>query len=288
MRRPPLPSLWRGARLGALLFVLTVLSVYLAGGTRLVLGLVSILLAHEMGHYLTSRRYGIDASLPYFIPFPFPFHLVGTFGAFIRIRSPFPDRRALFDVGIAGPLAGFAAALPVLVLGVLEAHLVPARDGPEYIRLGLPLLMQWATDAVHGPREPGTMLLLGPLGLAAWFGLFLTALNLIPVGQLDGGHVTYALFGRRAHLVSRAGLLASVLLVAHRPSWLVWSVLLLLLARRGHPPTMDDLSGLGRGRRALAVVGAVVFALCFTPSPVVVTWPEFLAGLAELWRLLVS
>jgi membrane-associated protease RseP (regulator of RpoE activity) len=232
------------------------------------------MLTHEMGHYLACRRYGVDASLPFFIPFPF--HFVGTFGAFIRIRSPFPDRRVLFDVGIAGPLAGFVVCLPVLALGVMEAEVVPA----TFVGLGLgePLLFQWATALLRDDLPAGSTLVIGPLGMAAWFGLLLTALNLMPIGQLDGGHVVYALLRDRATLVSRIALVASLFLVYLRPSWLIWSVLLLVLSRP-HPPTLRDSVPVGRGRVVVGLIGLVVFAICFTPEPIMISWADF----AQAW-----
>jgi membrane-associated protease RseP (regulator of RpoE activity) len=276
----PLPSPWTGAWRNVLLFLLTIASVYWvgltgypmghAGGVRLVVAVIAIMLTHEMGHYLACRRYGVDASLPYFIPFPF--HMVGTFGAFIRIRSPFPDRRVLFDVGIAGPLAGFVVCLPVLALGVLEASVVPETFGG--LGLGEPLLLQWATALLRDDVTPGTTLLIGPLGMAAWFGLLLTALNLMPIGQLDGGHVIYALLRKRAALVSRLALLASLFLVYLRPFWLVWSVLLLVLSRP-HPPTVYDARPVGRGRVVVGLIGLAVFIVSFTPEPILISWGDF-------------
>ena len=289
---PPrrLPSPWVGAWRNAALFLLTAVSVYWvgftqyplghAGGARLVVAVMSIMLAHEMGHYLACRRYGVDASLPFFIPFPL--HLVGTFGAFIRIRGAFPDRRALFDIGIAGPLAGFVVCLPVLALGVLEARVTTETVGG--IGLGEPLLFQWATALLRGDAAEDATLVIGPLGMAAWFGLLLTALNLMPIGQLDGGHVVYALIRERAQLVSRAALVVSLFLVYLRPSWLFWSLLLLVLSRP-HPPTLRDSRPIGAGRVAVGIVGLLVFAVSFTPEPIHVSWADFGAALRELGAL---
>ena len=249
-----------------------------AGGVRLVIAVVAIMLSHEMGHYLACRRYGVDASLPYFIPFPF--HFVGTFGAFIRIRSPFPDRRVLFDVGIAGPLAGFVICLPVLALGVLEAQVAPDSFGG--LGLGEPLLFQWAAALLRNDVPAGAVLVIGPLGMAAWFGLLLTALNLMPIGQLDGGHVVYALLRERATLVSRFALVATVGLVYLRPSWLFWSVLLLVLSRP-HPPTLRDSIPVGRGRVVVGLIGLAVFVVSFTPEPIMISWADFI----QAWREVV-
>jgi membrane-associated protease RseP (regulator of RpoE activity) len=238
---------------------------------------MSILFAHEMGHYLACRYYGVDATLPFFIPAP-GIGLVGTLGAFIRIRGPIPHRRALFDIGIAGPLAGFAVCLPVLWLGVTEAQVVPATTpDANMLSLGEPLLFQWATVWLRGAAVEGHTLLLGPLGAAAWFGLFVTALNMMPVGQLDGGHVTHAMIRRHAVVVSRLGILACAGLLFLRPTWLLWTVVLLVLARRPHPPTLDDEQPLGRARFVVGLFGFAVFAVCFTPSPIVISWQEFLS-----------
>jgi membrane-associated protease RseP (regulator of RpoE activity) len=246
-----------------------------AGGVRLVVAVIAIMLAHEMGHYIACRHYGVDATLPFFIPFPF--HMVGTFGAFIRIRSPFPDRRVLFDVGIAGPLAGFVVCLPVIVLGVLEAGVVPVTFGG--LNLGEPLLLQWATALLRNDVPAGMTLLIGPLGMAGWFGLLLTALNLMPIGQLDGGHVVYALLRERATLVSYLALLASLFLVYLRPSWLFWSLLVLVLSRP-HPPTLRDARPVGGGRVLVGLIGLAVFAVSFTPEPIMISWADFIRA----WR----
>jgi membrane-associated protease RseP (regulator of RpoE activity) len=263
----------RGAWRNALWFALTVASVWIVGGWLLVAAVMSILVAHEMGHYLACRYYRVDASLPYFIPFPI--HLAGTLGAFIRIREPFPNRKILFDIGIAGPFAGFLVCLPVLVLGLWEAQVVAtASIGDGGISLGEPLLFQWATWAVLGSLPEGTTLLIGPLGKAAWFGLLVTALNLVPVGQLDGGHVSYAILRGRSVLVGRAAMMVSLFLLYLRPTWLLWSVLLFLLGRP-HPPTLDDTAPLGTTRTILGLVGALVFAVSFTPNPILITWREY-------------
>ncbi len=273
-------------------FLLTAASVFLTGaaqppapgdpqifglnavaGLKLAVALFAILGSHEMGHYLACRYYRVDASLPYFIPFP---SFSGTLGAFIRIRGPIPHRRALFDIGIAGPLAGFVVCLPVLVLGVLEAHWAPLSGSGDFIEFGDPLLFRWAVTALRGSGPDGQSLVIGPLGLAAWFGLFVTALNMMPVGQLDGGHVTYSLWPRWAHRISRLGLVACAGLLYLRPTWLLWTLLLLVLGRRPHFPTLNDALPVGRDRLAVGLLGFAIFAVCFTPSPVIVSWSDFL------------
>jgi membrane-associated protease RseP (regulator of RpoE activity) len=259
---------------------MTVLSIYAHGGWSLVLGLLAILIAHEMGHYVACLRYGVDATLPYFIPFPI-LSFAGTLGAFIRIRSPIPNRRALFDIGIAGPLAGFVVALPVLLLGALEAQIGPTPTEVDTPSLGEPLLFRLAITAVHGQIPDDMTTFIGPFGTAAWFGLFVTALNLMPVGQLDGGHATYAVLRGKAVYVSRAAFLACLGLLYLRPTWLLWCVVLFLL-RRPHPPTLDDSVPLGRARVGVALVSIGVFILCFTPSPFIISWADFWTALRGL------
>ncbi len=295
---PPPPSFWHAYGRHALLFVLTAASVFLcdgllllrgpdgalsvawdvAAGLRLAAAVMAILLAHEMGHYVACRVYGVDATLPFFLPAPLINPLVGTFGAVIRIKSPFPHRRALFDIGIGGPLAGFVVCLPVLWLGLLEAQVVP-RDPQSFgLTLGQPLLFRLAARALLGTVPAGSTLLIGPLGMAAWFGLLITALNLIPIGQLDGGHVTYALFGRHAERLSRAVwwlCVASIVLIG--PAFILWTALVRVLGLR-HPPTLDDGAPLGRARVLVAFVGLCVFVLCFLPDPFRHSWHDFFAA----------
>ena len=234
-----------------------------------------------MGHYVACRIYRVDATLPFFIPAPL-LSLVGTLGAFIRIRSPIPHRRALFDIGIAGPLAGFFVCLPVLLLGVAEARIRPADPDSAGLLLGEPLLFQWAVRWLRGPVPPELTVHLGSLGLAAWFGLFVTALNMLPIGQLDGGHVTYALIGRRAMTVSNLGSWACLLLTYFGPNWLVWSLLLRILGRR-HPPTLDDRASVGGGRVIVGLFGYLVFGVCFVPDPLIWSWRDFFEAVWSLF-----
>lgn len=276
----PRAGAWRTWGRNVFWFVLTAASVYVTGGPLLAAALLSILFAHEMGHYLACRYYRVDATLPFFIPFPL-LSLVGTLGAFIRIRSPIPNRRALFDIGIAGPLAGFAVCLPVVALSVHEMSLVATAPRTAEIYLNDPLLLQWVTTWVFGNVPDGMTVLVGPLGLAAWFGLFLTGLNLIPIGQLDGGHVMYALFRERATLVSRVGWWVCLGLAYFSPSWIVWAILLLFLGRR-HPRTLNDYAPLGRGRAVVGALGFLVFAVCFIPDPIVGSWATLRELLGQL------
>jgi membrane-associated protease RseP (regulator of RpoE activity) len=244
-------------------------------GARLAIGLLAILVAHEMGHYVAARRYGVDVTLPFFLPFPVPgMSLVGTLGAFIRIRSPIPHRRALFDIGVAGPLAGFLVCLPVLWLGIREATVEPLAPQAEGLFLGEPLIFDWLTRWIHGAVPADHTLLMGPLGLAAWFGLLVTALNLMPIGQLDGGHATYALLRGRAHGISRIASWVCVALVYFGPSWILWAILMRVLGRP-HPPTLDDDDPVGRTRVLVGFLSLAVFVLCFVPDPIVFSWRDF-------------
>lgn len=228
------------------------------------LTLLSILLAHEMGHYITCLRYGINASLPYFLPAP---TLIGTLGAFIRIRSPIYTRRALFDVGVAGPVAGFAVLLPALIAGVLESKLLPGIANRGDFVFGTPLALRFL-ELVFYPGVPVSDINLHPIARAAWVGLLATALNLLPIGQLDGGHILYAFFGRKQHrLLSRLFVAALVPIgIFCSYSWLLWAVLLAVFGLR-HPVIYDD-SELGRGRTWMGVLALLLLLLSFTFTPI--------------------
>ena len=235
------------------------------------LTILGVLGAHEMGHYLYCRKYGIDATLPFFIPLPPLVFLTGTLGAVIRIRSPFPNKRVLFDVGIAGPIGGMLVLVPALIYGLSISPLVPEPTQGTLLFLGEPLLFQWLTTLVAGPIPDGQTLNMHPMVFACWFGLLATALNLLPFGQLDGGHIAYAALGRRAWIVSAITLAVVVVLAVQSTSWIVFAVLLLVMWRivgLGHPPPLNDYEPIGSGRMALAVLAAVMFAVCFTPTPI--------------------
>jgi membrane-associated protease RseP (regulator of RpoE activity) len=225
--------------------------------------LLSILLAHEMGHYFTCRYYGIEATYPYFIPAP---TLIGTMGAFIRIKSPIPTRRALFDVGISGPLAGVIVAIPALALATLQARAGAPVALPDTIRLGTPLAIVLLGKFLNPGVNPAAVAF-EPLGCAAWVGLFATALNLIPIGQLDGGHVLYAVLGERHRAISRGLLLALLPLgVFCWAGWVVWAVILLVVGVR-HPLVMYPLEPLDKPRKSLAVLAALILLFTFVPTP---------------------
>jgi membrane-associated protease RseP (regulator of RpoE activity) len=228
-----------------------------------------ILGTHELGHYLACRYYQVDASLPFFIPMPIV--LTGTLGAFIRIREPIPTKRMLFDIGIAGPLAGFAFALPTLFIGVA---LSPVAQVPENLigfHLGEPLLFRAAAWLTWGSIPEGYSLNLHPMAFAAWFGLLATALNLFPIGQLDGGHISYAVLGRRSTAVTLGTVCVAIGLTFFSMSWLVWTVLLVAMTLAmgpRHPRTIDEDVPLDGARIWLALVALVVFVVCFTPNPI--------------------
>lgn len=229
--------------------------------------LLLILGTHEMGHYLVSRRHNLSVTLPYFIPAPpFPF-IVGTFGAFIRIRSPIQDKRALLDVGCAGPLTGVLVSLPVILVGLKLSTVKVMPGGGEGLILGEPLLFQFLSFLVFGQLSPDHHIFLHPAAFAGWIGLLVTALNLIPVGQLDGGHVSYALFPAYHKKISWACLLLLVVSgLFFWQGWLIWALLLYLLGMR-HPPPSYDWVPLDRRRKILGVITILVFLLTFTPAP---------------------
>ncbi len=232
--------------------------------------ILGILGAHEFGHYYACRYYGIDASLPYFLPAPPPM-LMGTFGAFIRIRQPIPTKRQLFDVGIAGPIAGFVVAVPVLLTGLSLSRVVPLPPEFHGIELGEPLLFQGLSWLQWGTPPEGHSINMHPMAFAAWFGLLATLLNLFPIGQLDGGHISYAVLGRRSTILSVATVLSLVGLTVFSRSWIVWTVLtlgLLIMFGARHPQTIDEDVPLDRGRIILAVFAVIMFILCFTPAPI--------------------
>jgi membrane-associated protease RseP (regulator of RpoE activity) len=231
--------------------------------------LLLILGAHEMGHYVVSRRHHLDCSLPYFLPAPpFPF-IVGTFGAFIRIRSPIQDKRALLDVGCSGPLVGVIVSIPVLMAGLKLSAIKVAPSGVGGLILGEPLLFKFINWLVMGPLPPDHHVLLHPVAFAGWIGLLVTALNLLPVGQLDGGHVAYALFPTHHLTISLACLGGLVVFgVLAWQGWLIWAMLLTLLGFR-HPPPSHYWIPLDRRRKILGVVTIMVFMVTFTPVPFV-------------------
>jgi membrane-associated protease RseP (regulator of RpoE activity) len=254
-----------GRRSVSLTVAETVLNGFWYSGTILL-----ILGAHELGHYLACRYYQVDASLPFFIPMPLV--LTGTLGAFIRIREPIPTKRMLFDIGIAGPLAGFVFVVPTLFLGVFLSPVVRVPDTlVNGINLGEPLLFKAAIWFIWGPLRDGYSINMHPMAFAAWFGLLATALNLFPIGQLDGGHISYAVLGRRSTAVTIGSLCVAIGLSYVWSSWVMWTVLLVTMtAMMGprHPPTLDEHVPLDGRRKALALVALGVLVVCFTYNPI--------------------
>lgn len=237
-----------------------------AGGLLYAAALLSILLSHEMGHYLAARRHGVPATLPFFIPLPLP--PFGTMGAVIRMKGVIPNRRALLDIGAAGPYAGLLVSLPLIFIGVrLSTPIELASTGNDMLSLGEPLLFRLIVRAAAADPGPGFELMLHPLAYAGWVGLFVTALNLLPVGQLDGGHIMYALFGRKSRYA--AVLYHAVLLyiaLFHFAGWLL-PVILLFIIRR-HPPTGDaDRITLDPPRLAAGIGALIIFFFVFIPVP---------------------
>lgn len=228
---------------------------------------VGILLAHELGHYLTCRYYRIDATYPFFIPAP---TVVGTWGAFIQIRSPLVTRRELFDVGISGPIAGFVTAIPMLLLSAWNAGSRAAAFPVNSLIPGHPLALTLLVKGFH-PGIHLSRLALTPMGCGVWVGLFVTALNLIPIGQLDGGHIFYAVFGRAHRYVSIGFFIALIPLgYFFWPGWWVWAVLMIVIGLR-HPPPLIDSEPLDRRRKFIALSALAMFVLCFMLRPMRVT-----------------
>lgn len=286
----PVPRRSRGHRLHLLLFFLTLASTTLAGalqngvnpfsdpwaitsGLPFALTLMTILLVHEMGHYFMSRYHGVQATLPYFIPAP---SIIGTFGAFIKMESPPPDRRSLFDVAAAGPVAGLVLAVPAVVIGLKLSTIFPEEASGGGLALGSSLLLSFLSKMVLGILPDQANIMIHPVGFAGWIGLFVTALNLLPVGQLDGGHVVYALFGKRHIWVSRVTLAVILGLGLARwwDGWLVWGLLLLVLGVK-HPSPLDPHTPLDRKRRFMAWLVLFLLVVTFIPAPFSFQEPEF-------------
>jgi len=278
------------------LFLLTVLSTFTAGalpfgaipfvnfdpwhepinvwhGIEFAATLLAILVTHEFGHYFTARFYRASVSLPYFIPVPPPF-LFGTLGAIIRMRSPARDRNSLFDIAVAGPLAGLAVAVPALWVGLRWSRVGSIPAGGS-IAFGDSLLTGFLTYLRFGRIPAGQDVFIHPVALAAWVGLFVTALNLFPVGQLDGGRIAYALFGARHRAVSIATFFALLTLgvVAGAPNWFVFAGLVFLLVGFHHAPPLDDLTSVSRGRYTVGVLCLLLLLLLIPPVPIQVFAP---------------
>lgn len=226
--------------------------------------LLTILGTHELAHYLASRRHGVSATLPYFIPAP---NIIGTFGAVIKMKSPITDRRALLDIGAAGPLAGFVIATLAVVLGLGYSKVEAPSGESEGLRLGSSIIFNILVRVVLDIEPEGYDLLLHPIAFAGWIGIFVTSLNLLPVGQLDGGHITYAIFGGWHRLISNLMIPVLFLLGFFGwTGWLMWAILLIFLGTR-HPPILNPFIPLDRRRRRIGWLCLAVFILTFSPVP---------------------
>jgi membrane-associated protease RseP (regulator of RpoE activity) len=225
--------------------------------------LLLILGTHEFGHYFMSRKHDIDVTLPYFIPAP---SLVGTFGAFIKMKSPIMDRRILLDIGAAGPLAGLCVTIPVLLIGLFLSE-IKYESVKTGFSLGSSMLFSIMNWMVHGTVPDNANIILHPIAFSGWIGLLVTSLNLLPVGQLDGGHVAYAVIGPKQGIVARAVLILLVVLGATGwIGWLVWAVILIFM-RMDHPPVVYDWIPLDSKRKFVGWLALLVFVMTFTPVP---------------------
>jgi len=227
--------------------------------------LLGILLGHELGHFLTCQYYRIQATLPYFIPAP---TLIGTLGAFIKIKSPITRKQQLFDIGVAGPLTGFILSVPALIYGLSISKAVPAlpREG-SYI-FGEPLLLKIAGALIFKDVPANFDILLHPVAFAGWVGIFVTALNLFPVGQLDGGHVAYALFGPKSRNLAKVFFAVFLFMgVFFWIGWVIWALLIYFLGLK-HPRVVDEATPLSPGRRVVGFVMIGIFILSFIPDPI--------------------
>ncbi|MCF7804902.1 MAG: site-2 protease family protein [Candidatus Marinimicrobia bacterium] len=272
------PKYW----LHGLLLFLTILTTLFAGTlmagempwpdvTKLVHGvpfsatLLLILGTHELGHYITAKRYNVDATLPYFIPAP---TFIGTFGAFIKMKSPILDKRALLDIGAAGPIAGFIVTVPALFIGLQMSTVVDTTGVQGSIQLGDSLFMMLATDLVF-PNLPSSQdVMLHPVAFAGWIGLLVTALNLLPIGQLDGGHIAYAMFGGKHKWIAWIAFAALIPLSFLSLNWLIWAVLILVLIRVQHPPIMAPEEPLPLKQKIIGWVTIAILIGSFIPEPI--------------------
>lgn len=259
----PTPRSWL---LFSLLLVATLITTYLSGGFLFSISLILILGAHEFGHYWASRRNGVRSTLPYFIPAP-PVFIAGTFGAFIQIKQAIPNRKVLMQIGSAGPIAGFIVALPTLMYGLSLSKVTPVL-GIEGINFGSSLILNFCSEWVLGvnPQSSEFNIHLHPIALAGWIGMFVTALNLIPIGQLDGGHIIFALFPDRHVLLGRVFYGVLFPLGYFWSGWFFWAVMIALMGFKTAPLT-DETEELGPKEKLLGVISTVIFILTFIPVP---------------------
>jgi membrane-associated protease RseP (regulator of RpoE activity) len=236
-------------------------------GLEFSIPLLLILGVHELGHYALCRRHGVAATLPYFLPAPIP-NLIGTFGALIRIKEPIRDKRALLEIGAAGPLAGFFTALPFLVYGVTRATPNTQSVAPGSVLFEYPIIVRFAQDLTGAGRYTSAAVQEHPVFMAAWFGLLVTALNLLPIGQLDGGHVIRAALGRRQPIASYGVLLLAALSAVRGPIWAFFCFFTAIFLGVAHPPVENDDEPLPFSHQMIALLCLAVFLLCFTLVPI--------------------
>ena len=226
--------------------------------------LLGILLGHELGHFLTCRYYKINATLPYFIPAP---TLIGTLGAFIKIKSPITKKQQLFDIGVAGPLTGFILSLPALIYGLSISKVVPSVPRENTLIFGEPLLLKIIERMIFKGIPSEFDVVLHPVAFAGWVGILVTALNLFPVGQLDGGHVSYALIGSKSRNLARFFLgIFIVMGIVFWVGWFIWAFIILFLGLR-HPRVLDEETHLSPRRKFIGYVVVLIFILSFIPDP---------------------
>lgn len=264
-----------------ILFILTMLSTLFVGamqtgadilkdpwkiyyGLPFALTLMIILLTHELSHYFASKKHGVNATLPYFIPAP---TIIGTFGAFIKMKSPIVTRKALIDIGASGPIAGFVVSVIAVMIGLHLSKIVPVSQTKGALTLGDSILFSFLAQTVLGVTPADSDILLNPVAFAGWIGLFVTSINLIPVGQLDGGHIAFALLGeKQTRLSFILVLVMSLLGVLLWEGWIIWAVLLLVLGLR-HPPVISWEVPLDKRRKVIGWLAFVIFILTFIPVP---------------------
>ncbi|MCX7769638.1 MAG: site-2 protease family protein [Proteobacteria bacterium] len=265
--------------LNIILFLLTFLTTTFAGtilagkdpfiiknlknGLPFSLSLLTILLFHEFGHYILSKKHNVEASLPYFIPAP---SFIGTFGAIIKMKSNINSKNQLIDIGTAGPISGFLISLPFLIYGISKSTIVDAI--PEVsISLGDSLLIKIMIKIIIGDLPENKDIMLHPVAFAGWIGCFVTAMNLFPVGQLDGGHISYALFTKKSVFISRLFIVILIILGFFAwEGWFIWAFLLIVIGTK-HPPVLDEDEELTPLRKFLGIFSLIVFILTFIPTP---------------------
>lgn len=231
--------------------------------------LLVILLSHEFAHYYFSKKHHVDATLPYFIPAPPPF-LFGTLGAFIKMKSPISTKNALMDIGASGPIAGFIVSVSATIVGLSLSKVMPVVKGVEMIKLGDSLLFTGLSKLIIGNYSDNQDIFLHPIAFAGWIGFFVTSLNLLPIGQLDGGHIAYALLGKRHPLVSKILIaVLAVLGIFVFEGWMVWAVLLIILGIK-HPPVVESYVPLDPKRKTAGFAAVIIFILTFTPVPITI------------------